>query len=53
MIFYLAIKASLFLVIIYMSDGIFNELYFSFVSLNISNITTQKQTECYIFGFYW
>lgn len=52
MIFYLAIKASLFLVIIDMSDGIFNE-YFSFVSLNISNITTQKQTECYIFGFYW
>lgn len=25
MIFYLAIKASLFLVIIYMSDGIFND----------------------------
>lgn len=46
-IFYLAIKALLFLVFIYTSDEMFNELYFPFVSLNMSNITTQKQTEYY------
>lgn len=30
-----------------MSDEIFNEIHFPFVLLNMSNITTQKQTEYY------